>query len=146
MDHLADTNILVRAIEPDHPSSKHARNALKALRRRGDRVCVTSQNVVEFWSVCTRPISSNGLGLSIRQTAHHVARIEGLFHFLPELPAIYEEWRRIVEAHGVSGMQVFDARLAAAMNVYGIKSILTFNLADFKRFSGIEVVHPEGVL
>src|ERR1035438_4137943 len=100
MDHLADTNILVRAFEVDHPSSKLATGALKALRRRGDRVCVTSQNVVEFWSVCTRPASSNGLALSLRQTARHVARIEGLFHFLPDLPAICSEWRRVVEAHG----------------------------------------------
>jgi predicted nucleic acid-binding protein len=145
MDHLADTNILVRAVEVDHPSSKLATGALKTLRRRGDRVCVTGQNVVEFWSVCTRPASSNGLALSHRQTARHVARIEGLFHFLPDLPAIYGEWRRLVEAHGISGMRVYDARLAAVMNVYGIKSILTFNVDDFKSFSGIQVVQPESV-
>lgn len=146
MDHLADTNILVRAVERDHPSGKDVRDALKALRRRGERVCVTAQNIVEFWSVCTRPIANNGLGLSLQQTSRHVSRIEALFHFLPDIPPIYEEWRRIVKAHSVSGMQVHDARLFATMNVYGITSLLTFNVADFKRYPGIRAVIPQEVI
>jgi predicted nucleic acid-binding protein len=146
VDHLADTNILVRAIEKHHPSGHHARNALKVLRRNGDRVCVTAQNVVEFWSVCTRPVARNGLGLSPQQVARHVSRIDGLFHFLPDVPQIYEEWKRLVRAQAVSGLQVHDARLAAAMKVYGVASILTFNVDDFRRFPGIGVLHPETVV
>jgi predicted nucleic acid-binding protein len=145
MDHLADTNILVRAVEKGHLSGKDARNALKALRRRGDRVCVAAQNVIEFWSVCTRPTASNGLGLSREQTSRHVSRIEALFHFLPDVPPIYDEWRRVVKAHSVSGMQVHDARLLAAMHVYGITSVLTFNVDDFKRYPSISVLHPGSV-
>lgn len=143
MDHLADTNVLVRAIEKYHPSGHHARNALKVLRRHGDRVCVTAQNIIEFWSVCTRPVASNGLGLSLQQAARHVSRIDALFHFLPDVPQIYEEWKRLVRAQAVSGLQVYDARLAAAMKVHGVVSILTFNVNDFRRFPGINVLHPE---
>jgi predicted nucleic acid-binding protein len=104
---------------------------------------VTAQNVIEFWSVCTRPVASNGLGLLPRQAARHVSRIDALFHFLPDVPQIYEEWKRLVRAQSVSGLQVYDARLAATMKVYGVVSILTFNVGDFRRFPGIDVLHPE---
>ena len=35
-----------------------------------------------------------------------------------------------------------DARLVALMNLYSIDSILTFNVADFKRYSNITALHP----
>jgi predicted nucleic acid-binding protein len=44
--------------------------------------------------------------------------------------------------HGVSGVQVHDARLVAAMHVYGVKHILTFNGKDFARYTDVEAVHP----
>jgi len=146
MDYLADTNILVRSVEKHHPSGRDARSVLKALYRRGDRICVTAQNVIEFWSVCTRPVTSNGLGLSLQQTSRHASRIDALFHLLPDVPAIYEEWRRVVEGYSVSGMQVHDARLFAAMKVYGISGILTFNVDDFRRYAGIRIIRPGDAL
>lgn len=57
---------------------------------------------------------------------------------------MYPEWRRLVVAHGVRGVQVHDARLAAAMRVHGVGRILTLNGADFARYAdeGVAVVHP----
>jgi predicted nucleic acid-binding protein len=46
---------------------------------------------------------------------------------------------------GVSGVQVHDARLVAAMRVHGVKSILTFNDRDFTRYTDIDAVHPRSV-
>ena len=72
--------------------------------------------------------------------------LERLFPLLPEMPALYPEWRRLVVTFGVSGVQVHDARLVAAMNV-SIKHILTFNTADFNRYAseGIVAVDPTTV-
>jgi len=39
-----------------------------------------------------------------------------------------------------------DARIVAAMVVHGITQLLTFNAADFNRFSDIVVLTPAGVL
>jgi predicted nucleic acid-binding protein len=61
---------------------------------------------------------------------------------LPDVPAIYPEWRRLVVTHSVSGVQVHDAHIVAAMNVYGIRSLLTFNGPDFIRYPEIHVIHP----
>ncbi len=50
-------------------------------------------------------------------------------------------------AYGVSGVQVHDAHLVAAMLANGITHILTFNAADFTRYTGagIVVVDPESI-
>ena len=65
-----------------------------------------------------------------------------LLTLLPDVPAIYPEWRRLVVAHSVSGARVHDARIVAAMNVYGVSNLPTFNGPDFTRYPGIHVVHP----
>ena len=64
---------------------------------------------------------------------------------LPDSEAVYREWRRIVVQHSVLGVQVHDARLAAAMYVHSVSHIFTLNVADFIRFSGLTAVHPAGI-
>jgi predicted nucleic acid-binding protein len=142
MDHLADTNVLIRSVEWKHSLHPEAAAAMKALLLLGQRVCITPQNVAEFWNVCTRPADGNGLGLSLLELDREVSRLESILLLLPDVPAIYSERRRLVVSHSISGAQVHDARLVAAMNVYGISRILTFNIQDFARYPGIAAVHP----
>lgn len=145
MSILVDTNVLLRRTQPDHESHTLAVESVASLLESGEPVYVTPQNVSEFWNVCTRPSAQNGLGLSVAQTAAEVAKIEQALILLPGSPAAYTEWKRLVLKHGVIGTKVHDARLVAAMNVHGIRHILTFNIADFKRFE-IEPLHPSSVV
>jgi hypothetical protein len=73
--------------------------------------------------------------------------MEQLFPVLPAAPAVCGEWRRLVFAYGVSGVQVHDAHLVAAMRVHGLTHILPFNTADFARYApeGITAVDPRTV-
>lgn len=57
----------------------------------------------------------------------------------------FQEWRRLVLTNSVAGVEVHDAKLVASMNVYGITHLLTFNVADFKRYPGIVAVSPSDV-
>jgi predicted nucleic acid-binding protein len=143
MDVLADTNILVRGVHRKAAKHREALRAIRMLRDRGDRVCVVPQNLYEFWAVATRPVESNGLGLHPAQAARITSRIEEICAVLRDSPGIYDEWRRLVVAHAVSGKKTHDARLVAAMNVHGITQILTFNVEDFARFPSIQALHPE---
>jgi predicted nucleic acid-binding protein len=70
-----------------------------------------------------------------------VAKIEEFCSIMPESVDVYTEWKRLVSFHRVTGVQVHDARLVAAMNVYGIDRILTFNGSDFSRYP-IKVITP----
>lgn len=142
MDYLADTNIILRLAEPAHPMHGIALTAIKKLFADGHDLFLIPQNLIEFWNVATRPTDKNGLGWTTEQTDADVSDLESVFTVLPDSPAIYPEWRRLVVAHSVMGKQVHDTRLVAAMNVNKITHLLTFNTDDFKRFSGIVLVNP----
>jgi predicted nucleic acid-binding protein len=146
MGHLVDTNILLRSVDQTHAMHRDAVAALKTLLGSGEIVCFTPQNIIGFWNACTRPQDRNGLGLSPSEADTEASRLEALLTLLPDNPSIYPEWRRLVVGYGVSGVQVHDARLVAAMNVYNVESILTFNNRDFARYTSIHCVHPRDVL
>jgi hypothetical protein len=66
-----------------------------------------------------------------------------LFCF-PEHP-LQSEWERLFTTYRVFGKSTHDARLAAAMMVHGVGSLLTFNLPDFVRYPNISVINPATV-
>jgi predicted nucleic acid-binding protein len=143
MPYLVDTNLLLRAAQPQHPMNPAATQALEALRRRGEQPCVIPQNLIEFWAVATRPIERNGLGMTAGQAEAEITQLEALFRVLPDAAEIYPEWRRLVTTHAVLGLNVHDARLVAAMKVHHLTHLLTFNVADFRRYGEITVVSPD---
>jgi predicted nucleic acid-binding protein len=138
---LVDTNVLLRRTQPGHPHYNAAVESVIRLVAAGEPVHYTLQNVAEFWNALTRPVANNGLGLSVVRAEVEIVGIEETLTLLPDVPAIYAEWRRLVTQHGVLGAKVHDARLVAAMNVHGVTRLLTFNAGDFARY-GIEVLQP----
>jgi predicted nucleic acid-binding protein len=142
MSVLIDTNILLRTAQPAHPLSSLAALAVGRLLTQNETVFFCPQNIAEFWNVATRPATANGLGFSHEEALREVQSIEGLLTLLPDSPLIYAEWKRLVRDYKVRGIKVFDARLVAAANVYGIGTILTFNGADFRRYEHISVSDP----
>lgn len=143
---LADSNTILRTMQPASPQQEMARSAIKALIGQGENLCLAPQNLIEIWVAATRPKSSNGLGMTIEEAAEELARLKSFFKILPEGPALYRVWEALVLKHKVSGKPAYDARLVAVMQVHGERSVLTFNTDDFKRYSGIKVVHPADVI
>jgi predicted nucleic acid-binding protein len=144
MSILVDTNVLLRRIQPDHPHHALTIDSVARLLASGEQVYFTLQNMSEFWNVMTRPVAANGLGFTPAFALGEVGKIETALALLPDSPAVYEEWKRLVATYAVSGAKVHDARLVAVMNVHGVRRILTFDSSDFARFK-IEVIHPSAV-
>ena len=140
--HLLDSNVFLRLSKRDDPEHALIKTAIERLIEEGADLCYAPQNVVEFWNVFTRPRESNGFGMTVAEADREALLIENQFTFLPDNEMIHSEWRRLVVAYGISGVQVDDARLVAAMRVHGITHLLTFNQADFVRYRDITVVHP----
>lgn len=140
---LVDTNVLLRFADSTDPLHDFAHRAIVSTRQTND-LQVTSQNLIESWNVMTRPQKWNGFGQTVAEADDHLALIERLFHRLSDPPDTYQHWRKLVVSHGVSGVQVHDARLVAIMLAHGIAQILTFNVQDFARYAdlGIEVIDP----
>ena len=145
MSVLVDTNVLLRRTQPQHQQYAAAVESVARLLAGGEAAHFTLQNAAEFLNVLTRPITSNGLGLTTELARDELEKIETALILLPDVPAVYPEWRRLVLQYGVQGVKVHDARLVASMNVHGVGRLLTFNAGDFSRY-GIELLDPAAVL
>ncbi len=143
----ADTGILLRLLDRADPFHASIRQAIRRLHSRGDEPVTSPQNAAEFWNVCTRPVSARGgFGLSVQETDRRLRILERIFRLVPDAPSAYAVWRQLVVRHGVQGVQVHDARLAAWMQVHGITHLLTLNPADFSRYPSITAWTPMDLL
>lgn len=146
MTFLIDTNIILRLAQPEHPMYADAFNAIATLIRREESYYLTSQNLIEFWRTCTRPLDKNGLGMTITEAERELTQLESNFPILWDLRQIYPQWRRLVVIYSVMSVNVHDARLVAAMLVHGLTHVLTFNTSDFARYAEITAVHPTAII
>jgi predicted nucleic acid-binding protein len=103
MLYLADTNILLRSVEPAHPMHTETVKAVSTLLARGETIYIVPQNIIEFWGVATRRPEDNGLGFTPAQAQAEVSRIEIFLTILEDSPAIFPEWRKLVVAYAVEG-------------------------------------------
>lgn len=143
---LVDTNILVRSVERAHPLMRVSRDALRQLYEENHELCVTPQVVGEFWNVCTRPTAMNGLGNDIATTDRLVSRIEALFTLLPDSLECFRQWRVLLLRYQVKGVKVHDTHLVASAITHNASRLLTFNAADFRRYTNITVIDPLSLL
>lgn len=147
MDILIDTGVLLRLVILTDQAHPEARASIRTLKSRGDKLIAMTQNAAEFWNVCTRPSTAKGgYGLSIQETIKKLKLLERLVEFRPDNLGAFIAWKHLLTTYSVSGVQVHDARLVAAMNSYGISHILTFNGNDFKRYPMITVIEPASFL
>jgi predicted nucleic acid-binding protein len=149
MAYLLDSNILVRLANTADARHAEATRAALELHRRGEVLNITPQVLIEFRNVATRSAALNGLGLSTAQAEAQAAGFEATFPLLADTPAIFPAWKVLVNALGVKGKQVHDARLVAVCHAHGVTHLLTFNVAHFTRMAasapGIVVVDPASV-
>jgi predicted nucleic acid-binding protein len=143
---LLDTNILLRRMEPTSPHHPVGIGALAKLTTQGATFHLVSQTFYELWVTLTRPVAVNGLGKTPAQTTALLSGLVTAFTVFDDTPDVRLEWQQLVTAHAVSGKNAHDARLVAAMPTHGLTHLLTFNDADFRRFTAVAVLTPPGVL
>ena len=141
--YLIDTNILLRISRRQDRDYRQVNDALERLLNEDAALYYTHQNVAEFWNVWTRPAANNGFGLTGETADQEIGRFETMMQLAADGAAVYARWRELVLKYRVSGVQVHDARLVAAMLASGIRNLLTLNGADFARYGEpVTVVDP----
>jgi predicted nucleic acid-binding protein len=121
--------------------------AVRQLGVRNHTFVTCTQNIAEFWNLCTRPAAARGgLGLSLDETSRRLAVLERFVTVLREPPTAYDKWKNLVARHRVQGKQVHDARIVALISAHRIRRILTLNPDDFARYSGLQVFTPQQTL
>src|SRR4051794_1079182 len=140
---LVDTNVLLRASQVGHAHHAPALDAMALLATRdNEQFAVAPQNLYEMYVVCTRPAAQNGLGMSPADAHRELANARALFQFLPETGNTYAVWEDLVSKYAISGKPAHDARVVAFMVDHQLRRILSFNDADFKRFSEVDCINP----
>ncbi len=144
---LVDTNIPLRLVQIDHPHRQIALDALQVLTLRDqEQFAVAPQSLYEMYVVCTRPAEVNGFGLTSQQAGAEIAVARTLFELLPETPQFYPIWEGLIAKYAVVGKRAHDLRLVALMIQHRVAKLLTFNDADFRRFTEIEPLSPFDVV
>jgi predicted nucleic acid-binding protein len=143
MSFLIDTNVLLRSAEPTHPHHEAANRAIARLFERNETLIIVPQVIYEYWVVATRPLESNGLDFTSQATRAEIDKFKTIFILLEDEKELLARWMELVLRFDVRGKSAHDARLIAAMEIHGIPSLLTFNSADFSRYSNITVMNPQ---
>jgi predicted nucleic acid-binding protein len=140
---LADSNVLLRAVTPEHADYRLTLNVLTTLRDRGERLAMVPQGGYEYYVVATRPVDQNGLGLTAAEAIQDLDELLELFSLLRDERSVFASWRRLIEEYAVQGKAAHDARIVAAMRKHRIPQLLTFNVRDFVRYAQeITILNP----
>lgn len=136
-----DTNVLVYATAAASPNHARARDALARLASGGP-LAISRQVLREYLAVTTRPqVWAKPLTL-----AEALADADGFsrrFAILEDGPPVWDRLASLGRGFWFGGRQVHDANIVATMLAHGETRLLTFNDADFRRFSSvIEIVVP----
>lgn len=144
--YLLDTNIILRGSDPNSPSNNLVRNAINQIIKQGRTCFITSQILIEFWVVATRPLDVNGLGWTPQKAQQEIKILLSQFSLLEETPDIFNHWFQLVINHNIKGKRTHDIRLLAVMIVYNVPYLLTFNPNDFVSLPNITIIHPQDLL
>ena|SRR6266571_4513784 len=143
MAYLVDTNVFLRLVPKKDPDRHTVLHSLQKLRINNEQLFYTTQVLAEFLTVYTRPASARGgYGLSFKRAERKLRLIERYCRLLPDSAATHQEWRQLVVAYSVKGVEVHDARLVASLIIHRVNNLLTFDTGDFKRYKEITVVSP----
>ncbi len=146
MNWIGDANIYLRTINPSGALYTETLQALDILEQRGDRLVLIPQNLFEVWNALTRPTANNGFGFSVSDALVVLSNMESKHKLFLDTHETLQHWRRLIEVYEVKGVQVHDARIAAACLSHGITHLLTYNVTDFQRYGNeLTAVHPKDV-
>jgi predicted nucleic acid-binding protein len=142
---LLDSNILIYAANSGSPFYKKAIEVIERYLCSG--FFLSDMNLIEFFQVVTDirktpdPFSPEEAFTYIKKLVAvpgvHVLRTQTLVELLA-IEAIYEEMIEL----GIRRFQIYDYLIADCMRKNKIKTIITGDEGDFKKFSFIEVINP----
>ena len=144
--YLLDTNILLRIADTSSANHSLANEAINKILIDGNECVITSQVLIEFWVVATRPRDVNGLGWTTELTKNHVNDLLDNFRLISEKSDIFTNWLQLVADYDIKGKRTHDIRLLAIMKSNNITHLLTFNPKDFILVPNITIVHPQDLL
>jgi predicted nucleic acid-binding protein len=133
---MLDTNVLIAATDEGRAEHHDALTVVNDWAAGNTELCTSGQVLREYLAVATRPVALNGLGLDLPDACGNVSAIRGRTTLLAEDAKVADRLLGLLADVECRGKQVHDANLVATMLAYGIRTVVTVNIADFARFAG----------
>lgn len=135
-----DTNVLVYASVAGAPHHETALEVLDSAYRAGRPLWISRQVVREFIAVRSRAqlfVDPSPMELLVQRVAYFRER----FEIADDTASVTDELMGLMNCFPIGGKQVHDANIVATMLAYGIPSLLTHNVKDFRRYEKrIEII------
>lgn len=138
---LVDTNILLRLVAKDDPQHELVSDFIDS-RLAIDELILAPQCLFELWTVLTRPVDVNGLGLTVVQASESIEALSKVIALYPDPDDLVEVWLHICRRYDVKGKSAHDARLVAFASSHQLEAIVTLNPQDFARYKDLQVICP----
>ena len=133
---FVDTNILIYTTMLNSPFHARASLALNEFEKESVQLWVSRQVLREYLAALTRG-DPQTLPVPLADLISDVRVFESHFRVAEDGHGVTEHLLTIVGTIPVGGKQVHDANIVATMLACDIPQILTYNLDDFRRFSGM---------
>lgn len=129
---FADTNILICSRVMGSPDHLVARAMLQRAFQGPEPVRISRQIIREYLSAITRPTWAGHI--SREDALNDVVTLLDRFEILEDGPRVTETLLALCREVVVNSRQIHDANIVATMLAYGERRLLTFNIADFRRY------------
>ena len=129
-----DTNVLVNSRVLGAPHHDAARAGLERAFRDPEPIKISRQVIREYLAVVTRP-QTWPVAITREEALEDVSRLIRSFQVLEDGPAVTELLVELCRDIPAGGRQIHDANIVATMLARGEGRLLTFNTADFRRYS-----------
>jgi predicted nucleic acid-binding protein len=139
---FVDTNVLLAATDEAREEHRGAIAVFDEWPAESTALYASGQVIREYLSVATRPVETNGLGLSQSDALANAYAFCDRMQLLDESARVTDRLLTLLEEVACSGKQVHDANLVATMLTHGIDTIVTMNADDFVRFKQYITILP----
>lgn len=138
---FVDTNVLIYAAL--QRSERHASSVrlLDVAADEGARIWLSRQVLREYLAATTRPQGGDA-PLTMQEAVVEIRSYERRFAIAEDGPAVTGQLLSLLLRYPTAGRQVHDANIVATMLAHGVRRLLTFNAADFRRYAGEIVIEP----
>ena len=128
-----DTNVLVYTRFPTAPQHVAASEVLSRIGASGEPMRISRQIMREYLAAVTRPQAWADAVL-IDDALDDVRDMIASYEVLEDGPRVTRSLLSLCGEVPVGGRQIHDANIVATMLVHEERRLLTFNVADFRRY------------
>jgi predicted nucleic acid-binding protein len=138
---FVDTNVLVYANQANAIEHARATSLIRDAEAHRATLWISRQVLREYLSAVTRPQAA-GPALPLQVAANRVRWFAQRFRVADETAEVTGNLLSLLDSIPAAGKQVHDANIVATMLAHGIRRLLTFNVADFRRFEAFIAIEP----